>query len=185
MPKNAQPVLSVIVRRFPHEFAGDIENSIKSIQKAVADQPGFTGLQNKVNRKKNDCELVTIFAFDTQENLEKWEDSPIRKSYAVELDSLSQDDATTAQFGSLDVLVPPTARVSKRATVAILIFWILIMSSLLDYPLNLWLPDSFAPFWRSAVKTTIIVVLISYFLLPYTSIMLTWCLRKFARKRGG
>lgn len=183
MPKNAQPVLSVIVRRFPHEFAADIEESIGNIQKAVANQSGFTSLQNKVTRKKNDCELVTIITFDTQANLEKWEKSPVRKSFSMELDSLSKDNATNAQFGDLALLVPPSSRLSKRVTVAILIVWILILSNLLRYPLTLLLPSSFPPLWRQAVQTSIIVVLISYFLLPYTSIFLMRLVTLFSRKR--
>lgn len=164
-----RPVLSVVVRRFPREFADDVENSIKRIQQAVADQPGFTGLQNRFTLKKNDCELVTIITFDTQTNLEKWEMSPIRESYVKELDKLSQDLATNTQFAGLALLVPPAARVGKGETVVILIIWILILSTLLRYPADALLPENLAPFWRNAIQTSVIVVLISYIFLPFTS----------------
>lgn len=173
MPKPVPPVLSVIVRRFRREFADDIEPAIHHIQKAAAGQPGFIGLQNSITPKRDDCELVTVITFDTPANLEKWENSPARKRFVLELDNLSQDDATNTRFNGLSLLAHPTAQISKAETVLILIAWILVLSNLLPYPLDYLLPDLPAPFWRNVLLTTVIVVLISYVLLPVSSIVLT------------
>lgn len=181
MSQNERPVLSVIVRRFRQEFADDIENSITSIQKAVADQPGFAGLQNSLTAKKDGCELVTIIAFDTQENREKWDSSPVRMHFVQELDRLSQDYATNTNFGDLTLLTHSAAGVKKGETIVMLIFWILVLSNLLSYPADLFLPDSLGPFWRSALLTSIIVILISYVLLPFSSIRLTRLKARFSR----
>ncbi|MCZ7669621.1 MAG: hypothetical protein M5U34_21810 [Chloroflexi bacterium] len=81
MPKEERPLLSVIVRRFPHKLEHDIEQSVENIQMAVANQPGFVGLQSSLSHKDDYCELVTVFAFDSDENLEKWKSSPIRKGF--------------------------------------------------------------------------------------------------------
>jgi len=137
MPKPVPPVLSVIVRRFRREFADDIEPAIHHIQKAAAGQPGFIGLQNSISPKRDDCELVTVITFDTPENLEKWENSPARKRFVLELDSLSNDDATNTRFKGLSLLAHPAAQISKAETVLILIAWILVLSNLLPYPLDL------------------------------------------------
>ncbi|WP_305969075.1 MULTISPECIES: antibiotic biosynthesis monooxygenase [unclassified Mameliella] len=173
MSQTDQPVLYVIVRRFRPEFSGDIEKAIESIQKTVADQPGFIGLQNRITPKHDGRELVTIVTFDTQKNLERWENSPVRRRYAEELDRLSQDCATNTRFDDLSRLVAPTARISKLETVLILIAWILVLGHLLRHPVEILVPDSVGQFWQSALTTAIIVVLISYVLLPVSSLVLT------------
>lgn len=183
MSQNVRPILSVIVRRFRQEFADDIENSIASIQQAVADQPGFVGLQNSISPKKDDCELVTIITFDTQENLEKWDGSPVRKKLVTALDRLSRDDATNTQFNDLSLLTLSSTGVKKGETIVMLIFWISVLSNLLRYPVNFFVPDSVHQFWRGTLQTTIIVVLISYIFLPFSSIMLTRLKARLSRMR--
>ncbi|WP_146589649.1 hypothetical protein [Puniceibacterium confluentis] len=173
MSQFALPVLSVIVRRFRQEYSGDIESAIRDIQKTLADQPGFIGLQNRITRKSDGCELVTVFTFDTQENLERWESSPVRHSYAKDLDRLSQDAATNTPFGNLALLVSTNARITKEETVVILIAWILVLGQVLGPAVNLLLPESVEPFWRNTLMTAIIVTLISYVLLPASSLFLT------------
>lgn len=173
MSQNTQPILSVIVRRFRQEFSDDIETAIKSIQQAVADQPGFVGLQNSLTSKTSDCELVTIITFDTQEHLERWNVSALRKRFVAELDQISQDNATNTQFGDITLLAQSKGGIKKRETVIILIFWILILNNSLPYPINFLFSEVLGPFWRSSLTTCIIVVLLSYVLLPFSGIMLT------------
>lgn len=173
MTRKTPPVLSVIVRRFHQDHADDIETSIRSIQQASADQPGFIGLQNSITPKRDDCELVTVISFDTQDNLDRWETSPQRKAFVTELDRLSLDDATNSRFQDLRLLAHPAARISKAETVVILIGWILLLGTALRYPVDLLLPEGTGPFWRSVLMTTVIVPLISYVLLPWSSIALT------------
>lgn len=173
MAQETRPVLSVIVRRFRREYAADIEASISRIQSASAQQPGFLALQNSITPKQDDFELVTILTFDTPENLEAWENSSLRKRYAEDLDKLSQDHATNTNFGDLAALVHPAARISKLETVLFLIAWILILNQLLTVPIDLLLPVAIGSFWQGTVQTTIIVTLISYVLLPFSSVVLS------------
>lgn len=173
MLKEDRPLLSVIVRRFPQKLEHDIEQSVEKIQRAVANQPGFVGLQSSLSRKDGYCELVTVFAFDSGENLEKWKSSPIREGFAQELDKHSQDDVTHAQFGDLALLLQPKAQLSKIETVAILIFWILFLGDSLRYLADLLMPGTFAPFWRNALLVSVNVMLISYVFLPWSSMIVT------------
>ncbi len=173
MPKEERPLLSVIVRRFPHKLEHDIEQSVENIQMAVANQPGFVGLQSSLSHKDDYCELVTVFAFDSDENLEKWKSSPIRKGFVKELDKHSQDDVTHAQFGDLALLLPPKAQLSKIETVAILIFWILFLGDSLRYLADFLMPGIFAPFWRNVLLVSVNVMLISYVFLPWSSMIVT------------
>ncbi len=173
MSHIARPALSVIVRRFHQEHSDDIERAIEDIQRSAADQSGFIDLQNSFTPKKNGCELVTVVTFDTPENLERWESSAVRKRLAKELDRLSHESSTRTRFLDVSLLAAPTARVSKMETVAILIGWILLLGSALSYPMDMVWPQDTAPFWRNAFQVLIIVTLISYLLLPVSSIVLT------------
>ena len=173
MSQNAHPVLTVIVRRFRREYSDGIETAIKDIQKTVSDQPGFIDLQNRITPQSDGCELVTVITFDTPENLERWERSPLRNGYVRALDQLSQDVATMTQFDDLSLLVAPKARISKLETVVILIAWILLLGHVLRAGLDMVLPGSVGHFWHNALVTSMIVVLISYVLLPVSSLLLT------------
>lgn len=173
MPKENRPLLSVIVRRFPHKVEHDIEQSVEKIQMAVANQPGFVGLQSSLSHEENYCELVTVFAFDSGKNLENWKSSPIRKSFAKELDKYSQDDVTHAQFGDLALLLQPKAQLSKIETVAILIFWILFLGDSLRYLAEFLMPETLVPFWRNVLLVSANVMLISYVFLPWSGMIVT------------
>ncbi len=185
MAPITRPILSVIVRRFRKDFADGIEDAIKSIQLAVTEQPGFVGLQNSISLKQNDCELVTVITFDTQENYDKWINSPVRQAFVEELDQLSYDNATNTHFGDLTLLAQPSASVRKGEIVVVLIFWILLLSHFLHYPLDYLFPDSQGKFWRSALQTSVVVTLISYVLLPFSSALLIRLKARFVTKDQG
>jgi antibiotic biosynthesis monooxygenase (ABM) superfamily enzyme len=117
----------------------------------VSRQTGFIGLQNSFSPRSNRCELVTVFSFGTRENLDKWHDSPVRRDLIDELDRLSSENLTHTRFDGLALLASPKARVTKVETVAILIFWILVMGRLLGALGDLLLPESFGDYWRDAL----------------------------------
>lgn len=173
MSKEQRPLLSVIVRRFPQQLERAIEKSLGKTQRAMANQPGFVGLQNSLTHEDGYCELVTVFAFDSDENLENWKRSPIRDGFVKELDIYSQDSVTQVQFGDLALLLHPKAKLRKIETVAILIFWILLLGNSLHYLADLYLPGILAPHWRNAVLVLINVMLISYLFLPWSSMIVT------------
>lgn len=167
------PVLSVIVRKFPQELECEVERLLVKIQQAVASQPGFVGLQSSLSQGVDGCELVTVFAFDSHENLAGWKSSPVREGIVRELDAYSPDSATHEQFGDLALLLHPKAVVSKIEMIGILIFWILILGESLRYIAEFLLPEAFARPWRDVLLITVNVVLISYVFLPGSCKLLT------------
>jgi antibiotic biosynthesis monooxygenase (ABM) superfamily enzyme len=175
LPRSGKtiPVLSVITRRFRREDAGNVDATVEQIQRVVADQPGFLGIQNSLSEGAEICELMTVFAFDSQENRRKWEESPLRKEFVAELDRLSQDSTLHTQFGDLGLLLPPNGQISKPETVAILILWILILAGLLRRLADATLPETFTSPWRDVLLISVNVVLISYVFLPWSGIALT------------
>lgn len=173
MSKGERSLLSVIVRRFPPSLAGDVEKTLEKTQDAMANQPGFVGLQNSLSHEHDYCELVTVFAFDCADNLEQWKRSPLRDRFVKELDIYSQDSVTQVQFDDLAVLLDPKAKLRKIETVAILIFWILLLGNVLRYVADLYLPDIFSAPWRNTLLILVNVLLISYIFLPWTSRIVT------------
>ncbi|MGR3760226.1 hypothetical protein ACUXV3_08835 [Roseobacteraceae bacterium NS-SX3] len=181
MRKDPRPILSVIVRRFGHEVQDEVKTSVRKIQEAVAEQPGFAGLQSSLTESGTACELVTVFSFDCRENLERWQRSPVRQSFVRELDALSQGAPTQMSFDGLDRLLPARASLSKVETVAILIFWILLLGEGLRFSAALVLPADLAPFWRNALLVSVNVLLISYLFLPWSSLAVTWLKARFSK----
>ncbi len=173
MSNAVHPVLSVIVRKFRQEHECDVGRSLVKIQQAVTTQPGIVGLQNSLSTAEDCCELVTVFAFDSHDNLNRWKMSPIREGFVAELDQYSQNSATHEQFGNLAWLLHPKAYVRKIETVGILIFWILVLGTPLRHLTEILLPGLLAPFWEETLLVSVSVVLISYFFLPWSCKMLT------------
>lgn len=173
MPKEERPLLSVIVRRFPQELERKIEQALGKTQRAMANQPGFAGLQNSLSHEDGYGELVTVFAFDSGKNLEKWKNSPVREGFVKELDKYSQDSVTHAQFGDLALLLHPKAKLRKIETVAILIFWILFSGGALRYLADFLLPGTLAPYGQNILLVSVNVMLISYVFLPWSSMIAT------------
>lgn len=184
MPKEAQPVLSVIVRRFRLEFEREVEEAIRKIDQAASRQPGFVGLQNSLSHEEDNCEMVTVFAFDSRANLEAWKNSPIRQQFVQDLDNHSQDSTTHTQFGDLALLLHPTARITKAETVVVLIFWILALGAVLRYLADFILPETLTASWRNVLLITVNVALISYVFLPWSSMLLTRLKVRISRKVG-
>jgi antibiotic biosynthesis monooxygenase (ABM) superfamily enzyme len=173
MSEERRPVLSVIVRRFPEGLGKDIERFVSRIEQAVATQPGFVGLQSSVSHKEDCDELVTIFAFDSRENLELWDSCPVRQGLVKELDRHSHDAVQHVQSGDLSLLLSPKAQVGKIEIVVMLIFWILTLGGALRYFADFVFPDALSPIWQNVLLISVNVVLISYVFLPWSSMMLT------------
>ena len=181
MPKKERSLLSVIVRRFPQRLERKIEKSLGKTQNAMANQPGFVGLQSSLTHEDGYCELVTVFAFDSHDNLEKWKHSSVRDGLVKELDIYSHDSVTQVQFGDLALLLHPKAKLRKIETVAILFFWILLLGGSLRYLADLYLPGILAAHWRNALLVFVNVVLISYIFLPWSSMVVTGLKASVAR----
>jgi antibiotic biosynthesis monooxygenase (ABM) superfamily enzyme len=97
----------------------------------------------------------------------------IRAGYAKELDELTHGSATNAKFDGIQQLASPSSHIRKAETVVILILWILVVNQILSFALRPILSVILTPFWQNAVQTSIVVLIISYLLLPYTILKLT------------
>ncbi|WP_152610573.1 hypothetical protein [Leisingera sp. ANG-DT] len=172
MTRDAHPILSVIVRRFEKKSWARIEELVRETERAVSQQPGFLGRQDNLSYGDSGCELVTVFFFDSHKNLENWELSSVRQRFVDELDRHSSSRSTQAKFDELTLLSSPKALISKIETVAILIFWILILGGLLDLAASALLPGAMSSIWLNILSVSVNVLLISYIFLPWTGAVL-------------
>lgn len=178
MSQEARPLLSVIVRRFPLHLEPKIEPLLKKIKQAMVNQPGFVGIQNSLSHQADGCELVTVFGFDSDANLQQWQASVVRKGFVSELDTYSQDNVSHAQFNDLALLQHPKAQLRKIETVAILIFWIVLLGGSLRYVADTFLPGILSPSARHLILISVNVLLISYLFLPWSSILISHLKRR-------
>lgn len=183
MTEETQPVLSVIVRRYPLEAEEDVRALAAEIQAAVSARPGLAGVQNSLSRAGGYCELVSVFSFATRRQLAEWDASPARIALVARLDSGALDTPTRQEFGNLSLLLPPAARIRRGETIAILIFWILLLGHLLRWLAGL-LPVRVPDPWQNVLLVTLNVLLISYIFLPGSSIALTRLKARLARRKG-
>lgn len=184
MPKEAHPVLSVIIRRFRKKHEDRIRQSLTRLQEAARGQPGFLGEQNSVSHADSYCELVTVFAFDSRKSLERWEGSDLRNRLIADLDRHPHESSKHTQFDDLSVLLHPQSRVSKIEIVLVLIFWILALGAVLDHVAGFLLPQGMPPVMRNMLLVSVNVVLISYVLLPWSSRCITRLKTRFFNRDG-
>ncbi|KGJ05134.1 Antibiotic biosynthesis monooxygenase (ABM) superfamily enzyme [Paracoccus halophilus] len=173
MPQDTRPVLSVAVRRFDRNFEQHIRKSLRQLQEAAAEQPGYLGEQNSVSHVEDHCELVTVFAFDSQTNLDNWENSELRNRLIAEIDRHPHESTKHTGFDDFSVLLHPQSKVTRIEIVLVLIFWIILLSGVLNRIADFVLPDSFPPALRYVLTISVNVGLISYIFLPWSSRMLT------------
>lgn len=181
MSRDERPVLSIIVRRFALEYKDDIMHSLDQLQKAAADQKGYLGNHNSLSREDGGYQLVNVFAFNSRKNLERWEDSEVRKSFLAELDRHPQEATEPAQFDDFAQLLQPASKISKIEIVAILIFWIVVLGAFLGHLADFVLPENFPRTGRSVLLISVNVALISYIFLPWSS---RWVTKLKARLAG-
>ncbi|MHA6325493.1 hypothetical protein [Roseivivax sp. CAU 1753] len=147
--------------------------------------PGYLGEQNSLSEGETTCELVTVFAFDSRRNLERWERSTLRIQFLAELDRHPQESSKHTTFDDLARLLHPRSHVSKIEVVLILIFWIVVLGGLLDYLADIILPGAVPPMARSVLLISVNVILISYVFLPRTSMALTRLKMRLSAARKG
>ncbi|MFP7571227.1 hypothetical protein [Marivita sp. S2033] len=179
---DVNPVLSVTVRRFRADYKTDIETSLHRLQDAAARHRGYLGEQNSLSQSGDLCELVTVFAFDSRVSRESWERSEARAETLAELDKFPQEMTKHTQFDELAALIEPKSRVSKIEIVLILIFWIVLNSTILDFIATFLLPQTIPALVEKTLLIAVNVALISYVLLPWSSRLLSrlkeWIQRK-------
>lgn len=164
MGVSSRQVVTVVIRRLPPDAKPAVQQGIARLRVAARHYPGYLGAEDSyLPTTERHVDMVTIFSFDSRANLERWENAPERRRLIAEVDRHCLEVSDRAAFDGLSPLLPDTARISKPATVAVLIVLILGLGWLAE----LLLPP-FAQPWRTVLTVTINVILISYVFLPWS-----------------
>jgi len=142
--------------------------SLDELQKVAAEQPGYLGSHNELKENNKHFELINAFAFETPWALKKWQNLDDRKKCLDKLDKHPQGATLVTEINELASLVTPRSAIRKHETVAILIFWIFLLSKVSQYISNFVFPPSFSPTLLSFIIIACNVLLISYVFLPWS-----------------
>ncbi|MES0335396.1 MAG: antibiotic biosynthesis monooxygenase [Candidatus Magnetobacterium sp. LHC-1] len=165
------------------EFEAGLEEVIGAAKK-------FNGHQG-VRVKKPDMtqgEYVIIFRFNSIENLRKWENSDIKRDWLRRAEAFKEKDPTMQKFTGLDFWFmqpgtesqgPPRYKIVIVTVAAI--YPLLKALNFVVNPLITALPL----FFQDILKTTILVSLLTYVVMPFLTRILAFWLFDNAHSRGG
>lgn len=108
---NGNKPVTVIVRRIAKkDKIKEFEEWLSGVSKEISRQDGMMGIDiirptpNTMNSKSK-SEYVIIFRFNSYENLEKWEKSPIRNEWLQKGRKLAEADPNVQKIDGTRVLV--------------------------------------------------------------------------------
>jgi antibiotic biosynthesis monooxygenase (ABM) superfamily enzyme len=193
--KRSKPVTEIVKRIAKKDRIKEFEEWLSGISKEVSRQEGSMGIDiirptpNTTNSKSK-SEYVVIFRFNSYENLEKWEKSPIRNEWLQKGRKLAESDPDVQKMTGLEFwftpyfkdesspLIPlqPPPRY-KMVIVTIPVISILLLT--LVPQINFLTEMLSIPFpVRLVIALTITVLLMSYVIMPLLTKLLKFWLFK-------
>jgi uncharacterized protein len=193
--KRSKPVTEIVKRIAKKDRIKEFEEWLSGISKEVSRQEGSMGIDiirptpNTTNSKSK-SEYVVIFRFNSYENLEKWEKSPIRNEWFQKGRKLAESDPDVQKMTGLEFwftpyfkdesspLIPlqPPPRY-KMVIVTIPVISILLLT--LVPQINFLTEMLSIPFpVRLVIALTITVLLMSYVIMPLLTKLLKFWLFK-------
>lgn len=193
--KNSKPVTVIVKRIAKKDKIKEFEEWLSGISKEVSRQEGSIGIDiirptpNTTNSKSK-SEYAVIFRFNSYDNLEKWEKSPIRNEWLQKGRKLAESDPDVQKMTGLEFwftpyfkdesspLIPlqPPPRY-KMVIVTIPVISILLLT--LVPQINFLTEMLSIPFpVRLVIALTITVLLMSYVIMPLLTKLLKFWLFK-------
>jgi len=193
--KHSKPVTVIVKRIAKKDKIKEFEEWLSGISKDISRQEGMMGIDiikptsNSTNNKSK-SEYVIIFRFNSYENLEKWEKSPIRNEWLQKSRKLAEPDYDVQKMTGLEYwftlyfkdesspLIPlqPPPRY-KMVIVTIPVISILLLT--LVPQINFLTEMLSIPFpVRLVIALTITVLLMSYVIMPLLTKLLKFWLFK-------
>ncbi len=103
MKNKATEIVSIMVyNRIKTEHQKEYEDWQKRINKELEKHNGFIGISSK-QLSETKGEYFTIFQFDSQENLNKWQATDTLKIYLDELKNYTEIDSKVSQHEGLEI----------------------------------------------------------------------------------
>ena len=110
--KQSKPVTEIVKRIAKKDKIKEFEEWLSGISKEISRQEGMIGIDiirptpNTTNSKSK-SEYVVIFRFNSYENLEKWEKSPIRNEWLQKGRKLAEADTNVQKMTGLEFWFTP------------------------------------------------------------------------------
>jgi uncharacterized protein len=190
--KQSKPVTEIVKRIAKIDKIKEFEEWLSGVSKEVSRQEGSMGIDiirptpNTTNSKSK-SEYIVIFRFNSYENLEKWEKSPIRNEWLQKGRKLAEPDYDVQKMTGLEFwftpyfkdesspLIPlqPPPRY-KMVIVTVPVISILLLT--LVPQINFLTEILSIPFpVRLVIALTIIVLLMTYVIMPLlTKLLKSW-----------
>jgi antibiotic biosynthesis monooxygenase (ABM) superfamily enzyme len=193
--KQSKPVTVIVKRIAKKDKIKEFEEWLSGISKDISRQEGMMGIDiikptsNSTNNKSK-SEYVIIFRFNSYENLEKWEKSPIRNEWLQKSRKLAEPDYDVQKMTGLEFwftpyfkdessplipLQPPPRYKMVIVTVPVISFLLLTLVPQIHFLTEmLSIPYSV----RLVIALTITVLLMTYVIMPFlTKILKSWLFR--------
>jgi antibiotic biosynthesis monooxygenase (ABM) superfamily enzyme len=193
--KQSKPVTVIVKRIAKKDKIKEFEEWLSGISKDISRQEGMMGIDiikptsNSTNNKSK-SEYVIIFRFNSYENLEKWEKSPIRNEWLQKSRKLAEPKYDVQKMTGLEFwftpyfkdessplipLQPPPRYKMVIVTVPVISFLLLTLVPQIHFLTEmLSIPYSV----RLVIALTITVLLMTYVIMPFlTKILKSWLFR--------
>ena len=181
---DEEPVTVVFSRRIKPGREPDFENWLRGIIQEASAFPGYLG-QNVIRPiDQNQPEYVMILRFDSYANLRRWEESPIRQRWLKLANKIADSDTKIQKTPGLEFWFTPPKRTAPAAPprykMVIVLTVVIFSLSILLSPALASLLRSLPPLLRQLLTIGIQVSLITYFIMPFlTRLLSRWLFTKF------
>jgi antibiotic biosynthesis monooxygenase (ABM) superfamily enzyme len=105
--KQSKPVTVIVKRIAKKDKIKEFEEWLSGVSKEISRQEGMMGIDiirpaPNITNKKSESEYVVIFRFNSYENLEKWEKSPILNEWLQKGRKLAEADPNVQKMTGLE-----------------------------------------------------------------------------------
>ena len=174
---NQEPITVIISRRIKPGHERDFEAWLVGVTQEAHNFPGYPGANVIRPSNRKQPEFVTIFRFDSYTNLVRWENSSVRREWLKCADEMALSDNRIQKMPGLEFWFTPlnsSAPASPaRYKMAIVLTIVIFTLSILISPVLTSLFSGLTQQLRQFIIVSIQLTLITYFILPFLTRLLS------------
>lgn len=164
---SGDTVSVIMARKFTVENEGHLWQLEKQFEHHLKLAPGFLSVNHFPTTDEHDREYISIFQFDSTDNLIRWERSPIRNQLLEQVDALIEGDIRRKKIIGLEGMFEPSVAGSPpRHKMAILITLVIFTMLLILKPVVANVLDFLPMFLQLFILVSVQVSLMTYVVMP-------------------
>ena len=172
------PVTAIVTRRVKRGRGQEYEAWLKGILSAAREFPGFLGVNVIRPSGSADCDYVTLLRFESQAQLETWENSSERHAWYEKMrDCVVAGDARIEHMTGLEFwfTAPRAATLRQPARYKMVVVLVVVLFCMLNTltPLYAGPLNHVHPLLRSSILIVTQVMLMTYVVMPAASRLLS------------